>query len=94
MRLLGGSQRQRLYLVMVNSSLLPRCRLAQHLKRLVGMRSRGLLSWSQLRSARVVQKEVRDPLTDHILFGSLEHGGTVTIGVKENALSFDYVAKN
>jgi len=25
--------------------------------------------------ARVVQKEVRDPLTDHILFGSLEHGG-------------------
>ncbi|HEY6358136.1 MAG TPA: AAA family ATPase, partial [Vicinamibacterales bacterium] len=43
--------------------------------------------------ARVVQKEVRDPLTDHILFGSLEHGGTVTIGVKENALSFDYVAR-
>jgi ATP-dependent Clp protease ATP-binding subunit ClpA len=44
--------------------------------------------------ARVVQKEVRDPLTDQILFGTLEHGGTVTIGVKDNALSFDYVAKN
>ena len=44
--------------------------------------------------ARVVQKEVRDPLTDHILFGSLEHGGTVTIGLKDDALSFDYVSKN
>jgi ATP-dependent Clp protease ATP-binding subunit ClpA len=44
--------------------------------------------------ARVVQKEVRDPLTDHILFGSLEHGGTVTIGLKDDALSFGYVAKN
>ena len=30
--------------------------------------------------ARVIQKEVRDPLTDEILFGALEHGGTVTIG--------------
>ncbi len=29
--------------------------------------------------ARVIQKEVRDVLTDQILFGALEHGGTVTI---------------
>src|SRR5207342_3869230 len=40
--------------------------------------------------ARVVQKEVRDPLTDQILFGELEHGGTVTIGVDGEALSFAY----
>ena len=25
--------------------------------------------------ARVIQREVRDPLTDEILFGALEHGG-------------------
>src|SRR5262249_49135106 len=31
--------------------------------------------------ARVIQTEVRDPLTDEILFGRLEHGGTVTIRV-------------
>ena len=31
--------------------------------------------------ARVIQTEVRDPLTDEILFGALEHGGTVTIGL-------------
>ena len=43
--------------------------------------------------ARVVQKEVRDPLTDQILFGALEHGGTVTIGVADNALTFAYEAK-
>ena len=37
---------------------------------------------------RVVQKEVRDPLTDEILFGQLEHGGTVTIGVADDHLTF------
>jgi ATP-dependent Clp protease ATP-binding subunit ClpA len=40
--------------------------------------------------ARVVQKEVRDPLTDQILFGALEHGGTVTIGIADNHLTFAY----
>ena len=40
--------------------------------------------------ARVVQRDVRDPLTDEILFGALEHGGTVTIGVADNALTFAY----
>jgi ATP-dependent Clp protease ATP-binding subunit ClpA len=39
---------------------------------------------------RVVQKEVRDPLTDEILFGTLEHGGTVTIGVADKHLTFSY----
>ncbi len=43
---------------------------------------------------RVVQKEVRDKLTDEILFGSLEHGGTVTIGVAENSLTFLYEARH
>ena len=33
---------------------------------------------------RVVQKEVRDPLTDEILFGKLENGGTVTIGTADD----------
>jgi ATP-dependent Clp protease ATP-binding subunit ClpA len=37
---------------------------------------------------RVVQTEVRDPLTDEILFGRLENGGTVTIGVDRDALTF------
>ena len=32
---------------------------------------------------RVIQREVRDPLTDEILFGKLENGGTVTIGVAD-----------
>jgi ATP-dependent Clp protease ATP-binding subunit ClpA len=40
--------------------------------------------------ARVVQREVRDPLTDEILFGQLEHGGTVTIGLDDDALTFSY----
>jgi ATP-dependent Clp protease ATP-binding subunit ClpA len=42
--------------------------------------------------ARVVQKEVRDPLTDEILFGKLENGGTVTIGVDGDKLTFGYEA--
>jgi ATP-dependent Clp protease ATP-binding subunit ClpA len=43
--------------------------------------------------ARVIQTEVRDPLTDEILFGRLEQGGTVTIGVQEDALRFGYTPR-
>ena len=42
--------------------------------------------------ARVVQTEVRTPLTDEILFGKLEHGGTVRIGLTDDALTFDVEA--
>ena len=38
--------------------------------------------------ARVVQTEVRDPLTNEILFGRLERGGTVTIGLDGERLTF------
>jgi ATP-dependent Clp protease ATP-binding subunit ClpA len=45
--------------------------------------------------ARVIQRDVRDPLTDQILFGKLENGGTVTIGVSDDKLTFQYdVADN
>jgi ATP-dependent Clp protease ATP-binding subunit ClpA len=40
--------------------------------------------------ARVIQREVRDPLTDEILFGKLENGGTVTITVDADKLTFQY----
>jgi ATP-dependent Clp protease ATP-binding subunit ClpA len=43
--------------------------------------------------SRVIQTEVRDPLTDEILFGRLENGGTVTIGVADGKLTFEYAAK-
>jgi ATP-dependent Clp protease ATP-binding subunit ClpA len=43
--------------------------------------------------ARVVQKDVRDPLTDEILFGQLEHGGTVTIGEDGDRLTFGYESR-
>jgi len=39
---------------------------------------------------RVIQREVRDPLTDEILFGALENGGTVTIGADGDKLTFGY----
>ena len=39
--------------------------------------------------ARCVQTEVRNPLTDEILFGRLEHGGTVRIGLADDVLKFD-----
>jgi ATP-dependent Clp protease ATP-binding subunit ClpA len=41
--------------------------------------------------SRLIQAEVRDPLTDEILFGRLEGGGTVTLGFDGEALSFDAV---
>jgi ATP-dependent Clp protease ATP-binding subunit ClpA len=42
---------------------------------------------------RIVQRDVRDPLTDEILFGQLEHGGTVTIGAADDHLTFSYEAR-
>jgi ATP-dependent Clp protease ATP-binding subunit ClpA len=41
--------------------------------------------------ARVIQRDVRDRLTDEILFGQLEHGGTVEIGADEAGLTFVFV---
>ena len=43
--------------------------------------------------ARVIQAEVRDRLTDEILFGALENGGTVTIGHDGERLTFEFEAK-
>jgi ATP-dependent Clp protease ATP-binding subunit ClpA len=40
--------------------------------------------------ARVIQTEVRDPLTDEILFGRLENGGTVTITLEDGKLAFSF----
>ena len=40
--------------------------------------------------ARVIQAHVRDRLTDEILFGALEHGGTVRIGMDHDALVFGF----
>ena len=40
--------------------------------------------------ARVIQIEVRDRLTDEILFGRLEQGGTVTIGLEDDGLRFAF----
>ena len=42
--------------------------------------------------ARVMQAEVRDRLTDEILFGQLEHGGTVRIGLDGDQLAFTFEA--
>jgi len=38
--------------------------------------------------SRLIQVEVRDPLTDHVLFGGLEKGGAVTIGLEGQQLTF------
>ena len=40
--------------------------------------------------ARVIQTEVRDRLTDEILFGKLENGGTATIGHDGTELTFAF----
>jgi ATP-dependent Clp protease ATP-binding subunit ClpA len=40
--------------------------------------------------ARVIQQEVRNRLTDEILFGRLENGGHVTIGLADDRLEFDF----
>jgi ATP-dependent Clp protease ATP-binding subunit ClpA len=39
---------------------------------------------------RLIQKEIKDVLSDDILFGKLEKGGHVLVDVKDEKLSFDY----
>ena len=47
------------------------------------------------RLARVIQEYIKKPLADELLFGKLEHGGTVKVVVtgkgEERALSFEYL---
>ena len=43
--------------------------------------------------ARVIQREVRDRLTDELLFGKLENGGTVTIGTDATGLTFEFASR-
>jgi len=43
--------------------------------------------------ARLIDREIRRRLADEILFGSLTHGGTVTIDEVDDALSFDCEAR-
>jgi ATP-dependent Clp protease ATP-binding subunit ClpA len=40
--------------------------------------------------SRLIQTELRNPLTDEILFGRLEHGGTVHIGLSGEQITFEY----
>ncbi len=37
---------------------------------------------------RVIQKEIKDPLTDEILFGKLKSGGNVAITIEINSITF------
>ncbi len=43
--------------------------------------------------ARLIQDKIRKPLSEQILFGSLEHGGKVEITLKNDELHFVYQAK-
>jgi ATP-dependent Clp protease ATP-binding subunit ClpA len=46
--------------------------------------------------ARVIQEHIKKPLADELLFGKLEHGGTVKIGVEgeglEKKLTFSFIS--
>ncbi len=42
--------------------------------------------------ARLIQKNIKEPLAEEILFGKLEHGGRAVVDVKDNALVVDSFA--
>jgi ATP-dependent Clp protease ATP-binding subunit ClpA len=41
--------------------------------------------------ARIIQEYVKKPLAEELLFGRLAKGGAVKVGLKDGALSFDYL---
>jgi ATP-dependent Clp protease ATP-binding subunit ClpA len=44
--------------------------------------------------ARVIHQEIKQSLGNEILFGKLEKGGTVEIGLKDEKLTFFYNSRN
>jgi ATP-dependent Clp protease ATP-binding subunit ClpA len=42
---------------------------------------------------RLIQDEIKRPLGDQLLFGELEHGGHVTVDVKDGAIAFDVLGR-
>jgi ATP-dependent Clp protease ATP-binding subunit ClpA len=38
---------------------------------------------------RLIQEKIKQPLAEELLFGKLVHGGEVTVGLKDGALSFE-----
>jgi len=40
--------------------------------------------------ARVIQDEVKTPLTDEVLFGKLQNGGVVVLDMKDDKLVISY----
>ena len=41
--------------------------------------------------ARLIQTEIKDALSEEMLFGRLKKGGSVTVDLQEGKLKFDYV---
>jgi ATP-dependent Clp protease ATP-binding subunit ClpA len=41
--------------------------------------------------ARVIQEHIKKPLAEELLFGRLAKGGAVKVGLKDGALSFEYI---
>jgi ATP-dependent Clp protease ATP-binding subunit ClpA len=42
--------------------------------------------------ARVIDEQIKEALTDEILFGSLKNGGSVKVSLKKEKLMFDFGA--
>jgi ATP-dependent Clp protease ATP-binding subunit ClpA len=40
--------------------------------------------------SRVVQTEIKDKLSDAILFGKLQNGGLISLDISDNQLTFNY----
>ena len=44
--------------------------------------------------ARIIQEHIKQPLAEEILFGALQEGGEAQIGVKDDALAFEFFPDN
>jgi ATP-dependent Clp protease ATP-binding subunit ClpA len=44
--------------------------------------------------ARIIKQKLREPLADELLFGKLEHGGTVDVDVKDGELTIECTARD
>ena len=48
------------------------------------------IGWQNQNNGRSIQQEIETTLADEVLFGKLQKGGQVHIGLKKNKLQFKY----
>jgi ATP-dependent Clp protease ATP-binding subunit ClpA len=66
--------------------------LSEAARKWLGVKRATIRRWAPVRFGRVIQENLKKPLAEEILFGSLTKGGTVKVDMADGKLTFSYVS--